>query len=346
MTASPTVSAYSTAATALPDEYFLGQIVYFTITEADVPLEHLQEQIEQLGLRADRLKKRLRPIDAFKKAAGDVETKFRRSVDTQHAILVRPVGQDTQESHRHVVLERAQFRVGQRRRVVHDTVLKLIYSRGARDANNLPVGDGIHIEPVVVPGLVLLPEERAWLDRIVGDDGAALRQRYQHYQTHLDSHGVRSFVREYLNDLGAVNVKGNTGGLYFVHQKHAGEVRDLAKLVQGIGSQMHLIPLLDIVEQRDMLAEAFIADTLEEVRQLSAEMSRILDDPKRSITEKTYDDYAANAARLIEKARSYQQLLDRGLDRATIEVDVFQRKTLNLIQRIRRPRSLSATGGE
>jgi hypothetical protein len=340
----PSVRNYADAASKLPDGYFLGQIVSFTITEADVNLDDLRKQITDLGLRDETLKKRLRPIDAFKKACNDVAEKFTKTVDAQHSFMVRPVGQDAQESHRHIVLERAIFKTGQKRRVVHDTVIKLIYNRGYRDKDGKVVDDGIYVEPVYVPGLNLSAEEQGWLDQQVGEEGVHLKDRYEHYSTHLDSHGVRTFVREYLYMLGAINVKENGGGLYFVQQKHVEELRDLAKLINDIGSKMHLIPLLDIVEQRDMLAEAFIADTMDEVRALSVEMGKILKDPSRTITESTYDAYAGKAAGLIEKAREYHQLLDRNLDTADFELDIFQKKTLKLTKRIRRPKSLGSGG--
>lgn len=336
------VRTYSDKAAKLPDGYFLGQIVSFTITEADIRLDEIRERIEEFGLRDGTLKKKLRPIDAFKKAATDVATKFPRAVDAQHSFLVRAVGQDDVESHRHIVLERAVFKTGEKRRVEHHTVMKLIYDRGEEGRDGTRVNTAIEVEPVLNHGLVMTGEEKAWLDRMVGANGKKMRQRFDHYCTHLDSHAVRTFVREYLlNNLGAINVKSNGGGLYFVPQRHVAELRNLSSLVKEIGSAMHLIPLLDIIEQRDMLAEAFIADTNEEIRQLSVEMGKILQDKERTILEATYDAYTAKAASLIEKAKEYQSLLDTSLDKANFEVDVFQKKTLKLAQRVRRPASLS-----
>ena len=339
---SSTVSAYTTAAGDLPDEYFLGQVVSFTITEADVNLDDMRAELAARNLRPDTLKKRLRPVDAFKKAANDVATKFAKRNDEQHSLLVRPVGQDSAESHRHVVFERAVFKTGQRRRVEHETVWKLIYDRGRRDRQGNITDDAIYAEEQVLVGVALEPEEQTWLDTHIGHDGARLRERYEHYRTHLDSHGVRAFVREYLYLLGATNIKSNGGGgLYFVPQKHASEVRDLMDLVKSIGSDMHLIPLLDIVEQRDMLAEAFVAETMDEIRATTVEINKILGDPSRTITDGTFDQYAAKAAALITKAKDYQTMLDTTLDHANLELQVFQTNTLSLASRIRKPKSMS-----
>lgn len=332
---------YSAAAAALPDEYFLGQVVTFTVHDRDIDRDALEAMINQRNLRTDRLKRRIRPIDAFKKAANDVATHFPRAAEAQHAFLVRPVGQDRQESHRHVVFERAMFRAGQKRRVEHDEVLRLIYNRGHRDEEGNHVGDDVWVEPIWVPGLNLGASEQAWLDSMVGDSGKELIARYRHNCTHLDGHAIRSYVREYVLDLGAISLKSGYGGLYFIRQAHVGELRDLTQLVKDVGSEMHLIPLLDIVDQRDMLAEAFIADTMEEIRQASAAISKILDNQSRTITEATYDEFAGKAAALLQKAADYHGLLDRNLDQATDEITLFKRRTLKLSGRIRLPVSLS-----
>jgi hypothetical protein len=345
MADSAQVFAYENAAANLPDEYFLGQIVAFTITEADVNLETMRDELAKSNLRDDTLKKRLRHIDAFKKATNEIATKFTKYADHQHSVMVRPVGQDAQESHRHVVFERAVFRVNQRRRVEHETIWRIMYDRGVRDRDGNIKDDSIHVEQQVVPGLILEAEEKQWLDDTIGEEGAKLRERFDHYCTHLDSHGVRTFVRGYLDLLGAINVKGSGGGgLYFVPQKHSGELRDLAGFIKSIGSHMHLIPLLDIVDQREMLAEAFVADTLDELRALSIEMGKILDNPTRTITEDTYDSYVSKAAELMTKASDYESLLDRNLESADLELQVFRVKTLSLASRIRKPKSFGGGG--
>lgn len=335
------MQAHATAASELPDSYFLGQVVAFTIREADVNLEVMRQELTTRELRADLLKKKLRRIDAFKKATTQIATRFTKFSDHQNAVIIRPVGQDDSEAHRHVLFERTVWRVGQQRRVEHETIYRLMYDRGERDADGTVTRDHIEVEKQVVPGLHLTDEERTWLDQVIGDDGDALRERVEHHCAHLDSHGVRTFVRDYLHALDAINVKGSTGGgVYFVPQTHVGELRVLAEYVRSIGSTMHLIPVLDIVELRDMLEEAFVADTLEDLRAASAEIHKILAEPDRGITGETYQGYADRAAAILAKSSEYESLLERTLESTTLELNVFKLKTLQLQGRIRRPKSL------
>jgi len=343
------VTDYSSAAAALPDEYFLGQIVSFTICENDIELEKVRDTLTNLKLRTDTLRKRLRPIDAFKKAANEIAVKFDRDAAVQgeqHSLLVRPVGQDLAESHRHIVFERAIFKAGQRRRVEHETIWKLMYDRGKRQKDGSIVDDQIYAEPqALIGGTKLTAAEQAWIDEHIGANGDKLRARYDHWCTHLDSHAIRTFVREYVTDLlGGISIKGNAGGLYFVEQKHVGELRDLMTFVKSIGSHMHTIPLLDIVEQRDMLADAFLQETMDEIRQQMVEINKILSNPTRTITEDTYDQYLDTAAKLLGKHKDYAKLLDRNLDTADTELNIFQQQVLGLFNRVKKPKSLGSGG--
>lgn len=344
------VNDYAAAAAALPDEYFLGQVVSFTISDNDIELETARQSLVDLNLRTDTLRKRLRPIDAFKKAANEIATKFDRDVSgEQHSLLVRPVGQDISESHRHIVFERAIFRTGQKRRVEHETIWKLMYDRGRRQKDGTITDDFVQVEQVnLLGGLNLSTEEQNWLDGHIGPDGAALRSRYEHWCTHLDSHAVRTFVREYIvNLLGGISVKGDAGGLYFVQQKHVSELRDLMAWVKqncGKGSNMHTIPLLDIVEQREMLADAFINETMDKIRAQMVEMKKILSNQSRTITEATYDEYVGRAATLLAKHKEYSTLLDTNLDRADTEIQIFKTQALSLHSRVKKPKSLGSGG--
>lgn len=339
------VTSYASTAAQLPDNYFLGQIVSFTINDCDVELEAARDKLTQLNLRTKTMRKKLRPIDAFKKAANEVAVKFDREEfsDEQHSLLVRPVGQDLAESHRHIVFERAVWKAGSRRRVEHETVWKLMYDRGVRQKDGSITNDAIYAEKQVLPYAQLSTREKAWLDAHIGNNGDNLKARYEHWKTHLDSHAIRTFVREYVIDLlGGFSVKGNSGGLYFVEQKHIKELRDLMEFVKSVGSHMHLIPLLDIVEQREMLAEAFFQETMDEIRQQMVEINKIMSNPTRTITDDTYDQYASRAATLMTKRKNTAQLLDRSLDNADTELKIFQTQVLKLASRIKKPKSLGS----
>lgn len=337
------VTEYQAAAASLPDEAFLGQLVFFTISESDVSLDTLSQEVDQRKLRKDTLKKRIRPIDAFKKAVNEVAVKFPKQPGAQHSILVRPVGQDAATSHRHVVFERAIFGLGKRRHLVYDPLATVVYDRGERQKDGTIINDAITVTTnKVLGGYALNKDEQAWVDLHIGPDGQKLIDRYTHWRTHLDSHAVRAFVREYIEMLGGIQAKAN-GGVYFVPQEHLTELENLAGLVHTIGSEMHLVPLLDIVNQREFLGQAFEREAIDEANSLMAEFTKILNAPARTITQATYDEYVEKTAQMMARLNDYTALLDDNLDTARVQVEAVTQQVLGLGARIKVPKRMKVT---
>jgi hypothetical protein len=318
-----TLLDYQLSVTDLPDEAFLGQLSFFTITETDVNFDHARKRLDELGIEPVGMRKRLRPVDAYKKAASEVARKFDRRGDEHHSFLVRQVGQDSETSHRHVVLERAIYKTGQRRKLSYDVVATIVYDRTEEDVTVT------RLDPA---GYTFTTEEQEWLDGHL--DG--MNERFQHWCTHLDAHAVRTFVRDYLSHISAISVRPN-GSLYFVPQTRLDEVKNLATWVREMGSQFHAIPLLKIDDQKEMLSEAYELDLLTEIGQLTNDISKIMANPDRTITQDTFDDYTEKAATLIARTDEYSDLLETHLTSANTAAGAFKIQVLQMASRIKAP---------
>lgn len=327
-----TMNAYTDVVQNLPDEAFLGSLLWFSISKADVNLEDARTALTTAGLSTDTLRKNLRPVDAFKKASKEVAHKFPVRDGVRSEVLVRPVGEDGETSHRHVILERAEMKAGKRRRLVYEKVGEIVFTRGTKKKG---VYEGYSVDVRKTINVNLTPAEQEHLDRVL--DQAAFEARFDHLLNYMDSHAVRTFVREYIYDLGGTLVK-ETGGLYFVSQSHADEIKKLWDWVNSIGSQFHVLPILDLKEQREMLIEAFENETVQEVERLIGEIGKILSDPNRTIEPKTFDMYGEKAAVLTKRVDEYNQMLGARADRADIEVKGFVQQVLTLSGRIREPK--------
>jgi len=319
----------------VPEEYLLGNILWFSISDADVHYETAKKELEARGLDTSYLRKRLRPIDAFKKACRDIEKKFPvRDDGIQSRFMANSVGHDKETSHRHVVLERAHVATGQKRRLVYDTVAEIVFHRG--ELNDEGEYTGFHIDIIRknldLIGLELTDQEEAWLTSML----RGLLGRFDHYRTHLDSHAVRSYVRDHLTGLYATCVKSN-GGVYFVHQRHTDTVAAISDWVKSIGSEFHMMPLVDLGDQRKMVREAYEDEVMGEVERLSNEISSVLKE-QRNITEGTFDAYNERVAELLGKHQEYSLMLNDKLELARSRIDIFKRQTLTLANRIKTPK--------
>lgn len=325
-----TFKNYEEFVSHLPSDALLGNLVWFTISNADVPFNQIHNDLAKYQLADHGLRKRIRPVDAFKKATQIVKHNFGKTEEgVNSALLVRQVGQDSDLSYRHVMLERAIYKAGRKRRLDYEPVGEIVLARGSINAQGEYEGYGLKVSRLERPDIDFSTEEEEWLSEKM----AEVEPTFHHKMTHLDSHAIRTFVREYLYALNAILAKEN-GGVYFVPQAHSDELRRLRSWVESIGSSMDLTPLVNFDESRDMLVGSFTEDAMREVQQASSEITKILSDPNRSIRETTYDQYADQASDLIKKLSDYRNLLGDKLEDAADTLTMFKLQILQLTERI------------
>lgn len=331
------VSSYTDAIANLPEDAFLGSLLYFSISQADVNLANARRDLKAVGLDITGLRKNLRPVDAFRKATKEFEKRFPVHNNVRSELMVRSVGDDGEQSYRHLILERAEFKTGRKRRVFYEKVGELTFTRGVKK-NGEYQDHGVEARRTTDHLTTSLTEEEdQWLtERLI-----TFKDRYDHLLRYMDSHAVRTFVREAIYNLSGTCVK-ESGGLYFVKQKHATEIAKLQTWVKGVGSEFHSLPLLNLADQRAMIMEAFEDEAIKEVERLMGEVSKILLDPGRQIEEKTFDSYALRAAELTAKVKEYNQMLGSRADRAATEINIYSQQVLSLTGRIRESKTTTA----
>jgi hypothetical protein len=333
-----TLTNYTDAIAALPSEAFLGSLLWFSISQADVELELARKELEDAGLSTDNLRSVLRPVDAFRKATREFGHKFKEVDGIRSELMVRPVGEDGEQCYRHLILERAVVKAGQRRRIFYEKVGEVTFTRGVKKDGEYSAYGVESRRTTMHLTSPLTTDEDEWLTSHL--DG--FEERFNHLITHMDSHAVRTFVRDYIDDCAGTCVK-ESGGLYFVGQTRADEIRKLGEWVRGVGSEFHDLPLLNLVEQRQMIMEAFEDETIKEVERLMGEVAKILEDPKRTIEEKTFDTYGLRAAELKKKVDEYHQMLGERADRAEIEIQTYAAQVMTLATRIREKNKVALT---
>ena len=332
------VDKYAKAIENLPEEAFLGSLLYFSISQADVHLERARAALEQAGLDTSHLRKNLRPIDAFRKATKAFSKKFQGDDDVRTEFLVRPVGDDNERIYVHLILERFAVRSGKKRRLFYEKVGELTLNRGVKKDGEY---SGHSVESRRLTASLESPlttQEDQWLTERL----AVFADDFEHRLTHMDSHAVRTFVRESIYGLSGCCVK-ESGGLYFIKQEHAGTVADLQTWVQNIGSEFHALPLLNLADQREMIMEAFEEEALGEIDRLMGEVADILKDTDRKIEPKTFNGYLEEADRLRNKIKEYDDMLDSRSLRATAQLGIYSKQVMSLTSRVKEPRRKVST---
>lgn len=330
---------YTDAIDEIPEEAFLGSLLFFSISNADVNLNNAHRDLKNLGLSTDHMRQQLRPLDAFAKSSKRFEKKFKPANGIRSELLVRRVGEETgPELFRWLVIERSTIEAGVKKQVSYDKVGELRFTKGHREKGEY-VGHKVECmrDTDGGPGrdpVLLTAEEDHWLTEQL----ATFADNYDHLLNYMDSHAVRTFVREFIYGLSGVCVK-ESGGLYFVKQKHADDVSKLQSWVKSVGSEFHSLPLLNLEDQRTMIAQAFEDEAVREVDSLMAEITKILSDPSRKIEEKTFDAYGQRAAELTLKMKEYNEMLNCRTETAETQIQLYGRQMMKLAGRIKTTRT-------
>lgn len=316
---------------ALPAEAFLGSLVFFSVSQADVELETARTELTRLGLPLDNLRRNLRPVDAYRKSTAAMTRKFNPVDGVRSELLVRSLGEDADQAYRQLILERVQTKQGKRRRVFYEAVAAVTWNRGSRGPNGEYVGHSVeHQRMTDLLATPLTAEEDEWLTVCLNTFSAS----YQRCLTHLDTHAVRSYIRETIYEqLGGTCVKGS-GGLYFVKQEHADTVAKLGQWTRGVGSEFHALPLLNLQDQREMILAAFEEETLEDVGKLQDEIAKIIkaDTP---ILAKTFDQYVEKAAAHAARLKDYSRTTGGKAERAEDAINVLHAQAMALAGQVR-----------
>lgn len=338
------LTPYTSIVDDLPEATFLGSLIFFSISKADVHLDSAHRHLKNLGLPAELMRQELQPRDAFAKAANRFAKKWQSQDGFRSELMVRKVGEERgTELFRYLILERLSVAGAKKKQVFYEKVGELRFDKGHREHGQY-VGHGVESLRINVGKdgrpfeLPLNEGEDQWLTEQL----ATFEDNYDHLLHYMDSHAVRTFVREFIYRLSGTCVK-ESGGLYFVAQNNVPDVAKLAKWVESIGSQFHSLPLLNLTDQRDMILNAFEDEAVKEVDRLMGEVTKILSDPGRTIETKTFDAYGLRAADLAKKVGDYNNRLGTRADRAEHSVGIFAQQILQLASRIKPDKSSTAT---
>lgn len=328
------MSDYSDEISKLPPEAILGQLLFFTISAADVNLDEARQNLIDLGLGDEGLRKALRPIDAYRKSSKEFERNFKPVDGVRSTFMVREVGADTEKSFRFIMLERAKYVAGEKRVIFYEKVGELTLNRGAKK-NGTYEGDSVEwLDTTAKLREPLTQEEFLWLHGHFLD----FKERYDHLLHFMDSHAVRSFVRDFIYRFSGTCVK-ESGGLYFIKHEHDEKIEALGTWVQSVGSEFHSLPLLNLAKQKGLIMDAFEQEAISETRRLMAEVKKILDDPSRTIEPKTFDAYGVQVAELKKKVMEYTELIGSKATDASTELQLFSRQIMLLADRIKHPQT-------
>lgn len=316
-----TLQEYLTGATEVT-ETWIGELVWYSMHDVSVPHDALVKALA--GVDDIVLPPRPADHDVFRRVSSAMKARRVESsnVDQYYNYMLREFA-DSQRITRRIVRETVDPKG---KRLSYEPMIDVVYSRPAQ--KDQPGHASVHLIQGVTPDAFSAQMAQNTISEFKAKRGT------------INAQGIREWIRHYLIEQGAVNVKGRSGGLYFVPQANTGMLAVLEVLSdtmnQSVGAgtiDYHSLPLVDSKRQRAMIRRAFEADTTSAIDTQMDEITKILKSDKK-ISEKRYSDILGEYQRLSSRSAEYKDLLDDALSETETRVDWFKAQVLALTERI------------
>lgn len=301
-----TFGDYLTGAGDLPEDAFVGSLLWFTITKrARVTPQDVEKRFIAQNLDPRYIPSLIAPANAFRKATGPEAHEHGYTLADGHEAkaLLRQLPSDRESMTRVVVRERID---AAGKALDHLEVGRVTFYKAARGAKagSERVRFTLHDDR-------LQDGERANLEVYLNKVNAD----YETYKTYLYDQPLRQMVREYVEGLNAVSVRPS-GGLYFIHRSRWDEVRRLQALVEGLhdGCTLVLAPLPDLPEMREMLVEAFQDEIVDDVTKL-VEAIQADRAAGKAVKADTISKYSDTVRTIAARAEEHTRVLEVSQDR-------------------------------
>jgi len=223
----------------------LGNLLWFTVSDLEILREDLIKLMQHSGVPEKYIPAPIRPTDAFRRATSEVSGVINSVGDETTVLMVREVLSDEERIVRHVILER---RDKKQIRLSYDQIGSIEFDR--------------RTETIIASA----SEDSS---RAAAVKSKMLFDRYRDYYS---ADHIRRMLKTVLDDCQAVGVRPS-GGIYFVPRLYESTVKALSSLIKtlpGNTVELHLVPLIDAAEQRDMIEEKLRSHVLGQVSQIGS----------------------------------------------------------------------------
>jgi hypothetical protein len=320
------------------EQAYLGWLLWYSIGGLRVTPEELSAMFDASGLSRAYFPPPIRAVDAFRRATSEV--KVRRPLqgfpNGVRALLVRETECGPEKIVRCLVEERPG---GKGRRPRYDPVGEMVFNRRAEGFYAaLDAGHPLAEEAV----------ERA-------------RRLYVEYRRHYTGEHLRRMAARVIDECRGVSVRPS-GAVYFVPRAYGGVLESLEELFRLLRPasrgvlEFHRVPVVDMEEQRRMVAEKMEEHVRERLRQLAGALGGredLADLPgalrecavrfagvlraRQEVPRGEVERAAEELRRLALQVREYEELLEASLDEARTALDLVRAQVGEMLRRMEAP---------
>jgi len=305
----------------------LGNLLWFTVSDLEVLRTDLVKLVQHSGVPEKYIPAPIRPTDAFRRATSEVGGVINSVGDETTVLMVREVLSDEESVVRHMILE---IRDKKNIRLSYNQVGTIIFDRRTETMITSASDNSAQIAAVKAKML------------------------FDRYRDYYGADHIRRMVKTVLDDCQAVGVRPS-GGVYFVPRQYESTARALSSLIKtlpGNTVELHLVPLMDATEQREMIEDKLRNHVLSQVSQigsmlggdasvlgvkktlksLSVEFASVLRE-QPSVSKVTASNAIHQLQGLKAQIGEYEGLLETNLGEVRSTLDVLRRQVRTMLDR-------------
>lgn len=290
---------------------FLGEILWFSVSETRVQYDTLRAMLVAAGLDAF-VPRRPRDEDVFRRAAPNGQRKRVPTADEDVHVnyLIRQVKRGGGSCTKHVVAE-----------TVDTDGVSLAYEE-VHELNFDGETNSLTTRPLSSPS-----------DPIAQSIANEVLTYFNANRDYIDAQGLRVVIRAVLDHCKATVIRP-TGGVYFVMNEHFPSIKALAVVASQIeGAHLDWHPLVDDDRQREMVRRAYEAETVDAVDHALGEIAELLGKSGK-VTVTQYARLSDQFSGLLSKSDEYTNLLGSALAEADAKLKIYRQQMTQLLKRV------------
>lgn len=275
-----------------------GYVTMFTIPDQPLPSLRVLRTFAKHDLDTNLLPPARREGDVFASACRSVETTGGKTTSAAHKLVVTVDA--VMDDPSAIVYQIGRRVVDRSARVVeHEKAMRVTYDKTADAANP---GDGMLFEP-------LDPAHYAALAPLEDE----IRAHFAKHTSTVPGYKVRGVLRTYMGVMGATNLRGKAGGVYFVPARHKETIDGLTEALAdlyGEDADLYTIPLVNDEGAREMVRKHFTVNAVGQVEELMAKLAEALTGTRQRAIRKDFITGVVERRREIATLRNeYSALL-------------------------------------
>lgn len=306
----PTVPKNLIAVKDAEGDHVMGYLTMFSVPDRHVSASKIGRAWASEALPTHLLPAERKAVDTFKNACRSVETRrttSTRTVEVKVDQVEETYGECVYQV-THMVRDHAQ------RQIDHPKAMRVTFNK---------IDEQIAYE-------VLSKRFASGLD----DIEAAIDENFNENLAKVPGSKVRTIVRGLFSHVGAVNMRGKAGGVYFVPKSGKDDIDSLTKVldyIYGEDSELHYIPMADAEYHRNMVQKKFEISVGTEIDEtISLVADKLI--ASRRMRSDAVGNLLVRRKELGDLQRTYAKVVNDDLDAVTEKLELLDKQLSALVE--------------